>query len=512
MTRVLASLLVVSLLATLAPVPEQSRSESPMESIARVTKLRREREKVRAARKPPTNERRDPGPLLKLVPKASPSLREPEHLALFAEGIERSMREQVELCCSVPPRHGKTTLVVHAMVWILLKDPTAQVLYCSYAHGFAAKQVRKAYRIAQRMGLRFGDTKRRDEWNTAEGGFVKAAGMGGQITGEGFTHIFVDDPHKNRAEAESRQIRERVIEGFRDDVYTRQDPRGTSVFVIHTRWHEDDLTGVLTRSANDNDEDAARPFEHINLRALAANDNGETIALAPKLFSVERLLKIKSRVGEYGWASLYMGSPRPRGGALFTGAVLLEELDHQSSYRFAIGVDLARTARTRSDWNAAVVMRLDLRTNLIDVVEVVREQGVLADKVRDGEIEEGFARRLHDLQQRYPGASTLMYTGRAEDQLLELLARLERYPCRVEGRLAPSDKHDRAQPYAAGWNEGRVRCPRKAAWTNRFVSEHVAFTGLKGGRDDMVDAAAAAFDALAVLETSLEEAMKGWPG
>lgn len=515
-----ALLLTVMLAELAAPVardvrgvaPRGARAEMAVESIARVTKLRRLRDKARAARKPPSNARRDPGPLLALVPKLSPHLHSPDHLAPMADAFERSMHETVEVCISVPPRHGKTTLLLHAIVWILMQDPTAQILYVSYAHGFAAKQVRKARKIAERAGIRFGDTKRRDEWNTAEGGFVKAAGVGGQITGEGFTHILVDDPHKNRAEAESRIIRERVIDGFKDDIYTRQDPRGTSVYVVHTRWHEHDLTGVLTRPANDNDEDAVAPFEHVNLTAIAANDNGDAEALAPRLFPLPRLLKLRARVGEYAWASLYMGTPRPRGGSLFADAVLIEQLDDRSSYRYAIGLDLARTATTRSDWNVAVVMRLDLRTDAIDVVEVVRAQGTLTDKVRT-ELDEGFARRLYALQKRYPGARTVMYTGRDEQMLLDLLAQHATHPCVVEGTPAAADKWLRAQPYGSAWNAGRVRVLQHAPWASGFVLEHVGFTGLKGGRDDQVDAGSAAFDALASApSTSLEEAMAGVRG
>src|SRR5690606_7743802 len=115
-----------------APV---ARAETnSMESITRVTKIRRARDKVRAQRKPPTNTRRDPGPLLQLVPRLSPKLHAPDHLAPVADAFERSMRETVEVCISVPPRHGKTTLVLHAIVWILLQNPNAQILYASYAH------------------------------------------------------------------------------------------------------------------------------------------------------------------------------------------------------------------------------------------------------------------------------------------------------------------------------------------------------------------------------------------
>lgn len=82
------------------------------------------------------------------------------------------------MCISVPPRHGKTTTILYAIAWLLARDPTLTVLYVSYGHGFAAKQVRKIREIAISIGLRMGDVRRRDEWTTLEGGGVKAAGIG----------------------------------------------------------------------------------------------------------------------------------------------------------------------------------------------------------------------------------------------------------------------------------------------------------------------------------------------
>lgn len=495
--RAVATALVVTL-ATPALAPSMGAA---MESIARVTKLRRLGERARAVRGPRQNAPREVPRLLQLVPKISPHLQEPTHLEPVADAFERSLTETVEVCISVPPRHGKTTLILHAIVWILLHNPRAQILYASYAHNFAAKQVRKAMRLAVAAGLKLGKTQRRDEWETAEGGFVKACGVGGQITGEGFTHIIVDDPHKSRAEAESRQIRERVVEGFRDDIYTRQDPRGTSVFVVHTRWHEYDLIGELTRAPID--EDAAPPFQSINLPALLphvgpANDDtyDGMRALAPSLFGVQRLIKIRSRLGEYGWISLFMGSPRPRGGTLFHDAVLVESFLDHASFRYAIGVDLARTAKTRSDYNVAVVLRKNVETGDVDIVEMVRMQGRIADQKRPGEIDTGFASKLAALQGRYGGARGHMYTGQAEDLVLQLMGQLAENACEVEAHVATSEKYLRAQPYAAAWAAGRIRMLRSAPWANELVHEHVAFTGEKGERDDIVDACAAAFDAL----------------
>ncbi|UJR81480.1 terminase large subunit domain-containing protein [Sandaracinus amylolyticus] len=473
---------------------------------ARVARIERERAKVIARRARFGRSRAiEPGRLLTLVPRVSPQLQEPEHLEPVANEIERALDETVEVCISVPPRHGKTTLLVHAIVWLLLRDPTCTILYASYAHGFAAKQVRKAMRLAVKAGIALGDVRRRDEWTTAAGGGVKACGVGGQITGEGFRVVFVDDPHKNRAEAESRRIRERVIDGFREDIYTRQDPRGTSVFVVHTRWHENDLIGELTRAQASNDDvEAVPPFKLLNLTAIsgAANDGAYGLrALAPKLFTLDRLQRLRARVGEYGWWSLYMGSPRPRSGAVFGDPNLVDELESTGTFRYAIGVDIARTARTRSDHNAAVVLRLNVETGTIDVVEALREQGVLADRrdvEREGAIDPGFARRLHALVGRYPGARVVMYTGRTEDQLLELLASHADYPVYIDAWPATTEKFERAQGWAGAYNDprGRVRIPRKAMWASKFIAEHSAFTGNKGDPDDQVDAAAAAFDAL----------------
>lgn len=452
----------------------------------------------------------DPGPLMQFVPRLQPHYSEPIHLEPLVSALELSMSEIVEIAFGVPVRHGKTKTLVSAIPWILRKDPTQSILYASYAYGFAQKQVSAAMELARRAGVALGKVQRAGYWTTAAGGQVVAAGVGGQLAGEGFTKIIIDDPHKNRAEAESRLMRERVVDGFYNDVMTRQDPRGTSVFVVHARWHVDDLTGMITRGR--------RPFQRVNLPAI--NERGE--ALAPWLWPLERLRELEATVGPYVWSSLYQGEPRPRGGTLFTDAVLIDGLAVHGAYRYAIGVDLARTATTRSDFNVAVVMRKNLESGAIDVVDVARMQSTLTDRVREGHVDVGFAGRLAGLQQRFPGARAVMYTGHTEDVVLALLARLQEHACHVEGTVAAADKWMRAQAYAAAWNAGRVRLPglrslkreddRDAPeWVSDFVSEHVSFTGVKGDRDDQVDAAAAAFDALeGDGSTSLDEAMKGW--
>src|SRR5438876_11201146 len=82
------------------------------------------------------------------------------------------------------------------------------------------------------------------EWETAAGGGLRAVGAGAGIAGYGAGLAIIDDPVKNRAEAESKTLRDKTWEWFKSDIYTRLEP-GASIVLIQTRWHEDDLSGRL---------------------------------------------------------------------------------------------------------------------------------------------------------------------------------------------------------------------------------------------------------------------------
>lgn len=505
-----------------------------LDDLAIIERIRRQRAKVIARRSVVVRPPRDPGSLLDFVPRVSPRFRAPVHLAPLAHAIERGLAgERVRACFSVPVRHGKTALLTHAIPWLLAKDPTRSILYVSYAHGFAKKQTAKARELSERWGIQLGSGRKKDEWTTRAGGQVKAAGIGGQITGEGFTDIFIDDPHKNRAEAESRIIREGVIEAFFSDIYTRLDPRGTSYYVVHARWNVNDLIGVLHRMQ-------PHPFESSNAPALSADGT----ALAPWLFDAKQLEELRDTLGPYTWASLYQGEPRPRGGTLFKSPTLTSDLSTPRNYRTTIGIDLAWSTSTRADHNAAVVMRKNLDTEIIDVLEAVRARGTIMDHVQERSVVHvGFVHHVARLLLEHPGARIAMYAKESETPLVALFEKLlsEKlgYPVTVHTMKILRDKLERAMRYGASWNRGFVRLPGRSAlsieeergqkkeaphveveseddgrdrysWRHGFLTEHLEFTGVAGEEDDQVDAGAAAHDDLnEEVGTSLLEAMQG---
>jgi predicted phage terminase large subunit-like protein len=121
--------------------------------------------------------------------------------------------------------------------------------------------------------------------------------------------IFIDDPVKNRAEANSETYRENTYDWYKDDLYTRAEP-GAFIILIMTRWNMGDLAGRILQEEGD----AAEGGEWfvINLPAVAGDTDilgrapGE--ALCPERYDEEALARIKKVLGD-SWYALYQGRP-----------------------------------------------------------------------------------------------------------------------------------------------------------------------------------------------------------
>jgi len=410
--------------------------------------------------------------LLDFVPRLTPRWERPDHLSPVAELFERIMRgEEVYAVVSVPPRHGKTELLLHAVAWILSQRPDWTIGYSTYGADLARSKSRFARDYARRAGVELRtDSSALHEWRTPAGGGLLAAGVGGPLTGHGLQLGIIDDPHKNRVDAESKTVRDHVYDWFTSTFATRLEP-GASAIVNMARWHEDDLAGRLSR-------DTEHRWEVVNLPAI--DDAGR--ALWGSRWSLEKLERRKRLVGKYDWASLYQGRPRPRGGAVFDGVYFYDALPREA-YRIAVGADLAYTKKTRADYSVVVVVA---RCGaLFYVLDVVRVQAKAPE----------FAGRLAVVRGSYPWAPFRWYCTGPEIGVADLVNAAHKQ-IRLEAIATTADKFVRAQPAAALWNAGRVLLPREAPWLEEFVSEVVGFTGLDDDHDDQVDGLAAAVDAL----------------
>jgi predicted phage terminase large subunit-like protein len=412
--------------------------------------------------------------LSEFVHALTPAYTSPVHLAPITRRLERALVEPLRLVFSVPPRHAKTETVLHFVVWLLLQRPDLRVAYVSYAQTIAEKKSRKARELAKRAGVPIADdaSSKRD-WRTGvDDGGVWATSIEGQITGEGFDVIIVDDPVKDRAVAESPAWREKAWDWWNDTLFTRAEPEA-SVIDMQTRWHEDDLAGRLIRQG----------WENIVLPAL----DGEGRALWPERWPAARLQEVREKIGEYGWASLYQGQPRPRGGAVFHDVTFFtaEDLPKQRP-TIRVGLDFAYTAKASADYSVAVALAQHEGRHF--VIEVLRMQVAVPE----------FMRAVASLCEKYGVSAPTAYIGGTEKGLVDMVQSVG--GLRIDARVAKADKFTRAQPVAAAWNAGKVLVPRTAPWVDAFVSEVVSFTGVNDRRDDQVDALAAAFDASAAVQ------------
>jgi predicted phage terminase large subunit-like protein len=302
------------------------------------------------------------------------------------ELVERGEVDRLMLFC--PPRTGKTELLVRFAAWHLGRHPDLPLLYASYGADLAWEKSGdcRAVVAGEEFGLAFPKVRLNpanrsvQRWRIAgRRGGMQAQGVGGPLTGKGGSLIIVDDPVKNRQEADSAAIREMTWKWYTSTLRTRLEPAGRIVLVM-TRWHEDDLAGrLLGRAAEDRQADQ---WTVISLPALApgpstgsgggpstggpstggpsTGSGGDPLgrapgeALDPGRYDRAALLRTKASIGERDWSALYDQQPRAEGGNIFREAWLSYVASAPAvSYQCVIW-DTAFEEKQASDYSAAM--------------------------------------------------------------------------------------------------------------------------------------------------------------
>lgn len=428
--------------------------------------------------------------------RVNPHLLSPRHFRVYVRRCLQAVGGGLRLVFSAPPQHGKTEVTLALIAFLTLEFPGRRWAYVTYNQRRANSVARKFKRLLVAAGVVTSGPL--GQILLPGGGQILFTSVDGGITGEPVDGAaWIDDPFKNRAEADSDVRRATVEDAYREAIETRVHA-GASLFVLATRWHPRDLSGVLIDEG----------WEAINLQAIAegaANDDGVVIddpngrkvgeALFPEKWPVEELEKKRAKVLEFTWAALYQGRPRPRGGTVFHAATNYSRLP--TAFRPAYGVDLAYTARTRKARDSSVCLELWRAETGTDgqpgpffyVLHVDSAQVEAPD----------FALTLKARNVRRPDARMLWRASGTERGAAQFLQRM-RLPLIV--RQPPGDKYVAATEVAAAWNAGRVLVPDPQAfpqcpcgcgvatesWLYPFLDVVLEFTGSGSERDDEVDA------------------------
>ena len=247
-------------------------------------------------------------------------------LEQFSRDVEA--KKSPRLMLFMPPRHGKSTLASIAFpAWHLGRHPNHEFISCSYSGSLAmgfSRKVRSllrdpSYKTAFKTRLD-PDSQSAEAWLTTNGGGYVAAGVGGGITGKGAHVLVIDDPVKNREDAESQNNREANWDWYTSTAYTRLAPGG-GVLVILTRWHDDDLAGKLLRATTEGGDE----WTVVKYPAMAEEDEefrktGEP--LHPARYDIDSLQRIQRAVGPRDWSALYQQNPVADDGDYFSRSMI----------------------------------------------------------------------------------------------------------------------------------------------------------------------------------------------
>lgn len=177
---------------------------------------------------------------------------------LVADKLRQVVDEECKrLIICMPPRHGKSEMCSKGFPpWYLgVKNSVPRSIIAS---SYSAKLATSFGRVARNAtrhpyyNLAFDTTLDKNigtaaaDWALANGNSYYAAGVGGGITGLGADIFLIDDPIKNRKQADSAVYREDLKDWYKEVALTRLTPNG-AVVIIMTRWHYDDPVGWLLR-------------------------------------------------------------------------------------------------------------------------------------------------------------------------------------------------------------------------------------------------------------------------
>lgn len=402
--------------------------------------------------------------------------------------VERG--EITRLMITMPPRHGKSMLASEFFpAWYLGRNPDHYVVTSTYAQDLADDFGRKVKNIISGAefqqifpGVTLADDSKSSkrfhingnnggfEHHTSQRGAYYAVGVGGPLTGRGAHLLLIDDPIKNRQDAESEIIRKTTKDWYTSTAYTRLMPGGRIV-IIQTRWHEDDLTGWLQR------DHLHEGWVCLNLPAI--NDEGE--ALWPDQYPLEALERIRRALPPRDWSALYQQAPSPETGDYFKREWVHEVAQDHIPPKEMLSIygasDYAVTSNG-GDYTVHVIVGLDHSGRMY-----------LLDMWRKQASSDTWVKAFCDLVAKWKPIGWAEETGQIKSGVGPFLmsAMLENgaYVAR-EQFPTRGDKAVRAQSIRGRMALKGLYIPTGAPWFSEFMSELMYFP--VGVHDDQVDA------------------------
>lgn len=417
------------------------------------------------------------------------------HIRFIADRLEALERGDIRrLILSVPPRHGKSELANKTFIpWVVGRNPTWSTIMATYNQNFAGdfgRSVRNTLQDPRYQQVFPGvsldpQSKAAERMNLTNQSQLTFVGRGGSLTGRGGHLLTIDDPIKDRKEADSGLILDNLWSWYTQVFMTRAMVDDVRILIIQTRWSDDDLIGRLTDPHNScySASEAAK-WEVINLPAFANRDDplgrkkGEP--LWPKRFGSTYLSGMREQDGR-GFSALYQGEPAPDSGLFFGPEDIVEYQSMKEvppNLQFYGASDHAVSTEQWADKTCLLIFGVDEN----DEVWIMPESNlakmpsntqieVMVNLIKKRKPLFWFAERGHITKSIGPFLRKRMQEEKVFTSMFEL--------------TPTADKQQRAQSIKGRMAAQKVHFPAWAAWYPEARRQILTFPA--GAKDDFVD-------------------------
>jgi predicted phage terminase large subunit-like protein len=463
----------------------QSPQISPQESslLALAVKARR----VKARRHP-----------IDFAPLVYPGWERSKHHEYLSKVLEKATNREsgwTRLCISTPPQHGKSLFVTTIYpAWYRGIFPDDPIIVTAYGDDHALTFSRRVRNIIDSEEYKMifphieicSDSRSVEHWEIKSPykGEFHAAGIFGGVTGKGAKLLIIDDPIKNREDAESKSYRNKCIDGYKSTLSTRLHKDAIEICMM-TRWHENDPAGWLLKYSG-------KGFRYINLPALAEEDDplGREVgeALWENRFPKAMLEEQKKSIGSYDWESLYQGHPRPPEGLMFKRKLFQIVPEAPRGLFWNRYWDLATSEKSSGHYTASCAIAHDRDGNVYirDMIRGKWQWGDVRNKIKQTCLSE---------MKDYNIWFGIEAQGVQKGMVQEIWRDEELINIGIIGIPVSTDKRIRAIPCITANEQGRIYLVR-GDWNDDLIEECAEFPS--GEYDDQVDSMSGGFSMMAM--------------
>ena len=398
------------------------------------------------------------------------------------------------LLIQVPPRHGKSEMAKLFAGYYLTRHPKRYAGVCGYGQELTYPFSRAARHYFKEGGGKLNpDAQSVTFWETAERGGCWAASVGGSVTGKGAHVAILDDPLKDRQQAES-PAEIRTLHGWYKSTFrTRINPEDGAIVIIQTRWSEVDAIGLVMDLEEHADEDSREGWHVIDFPArfeewdgrpripdciTVEEDFREEIGqpLCPERYDDKALRVIENTLGSREWNCLYQQNPVALDDSLFKQEWWQyrsrAEMGEKRRRRVVISVDCTFKATDNSDF-VAISAIAEHEDGTFTVLDVLNERMDII----------GTMSAIRNWANRFTPAAVLVEEAANGHAVIQMMR--AKLPNIIGVKTGSQSKISRAAGAAPLVEAGSVFLPPEAPWLHLFLNQFTTFPASK--HDDMVD-------------------------